>query len=220
MSFRRRVKAERSSTAATSTATVRSATPRWTTRSSIRVSPGARTSTRSSGTPRRTRPRRGRACVAGRRRAGRAPTRRPTGSRRSTGTAARSTPPKRSSITSRVTYWVCAGRAARTRPSHTVPARCGVIVGHGLGGVGPGGRLRRVTWRTKTTLELHVLFPDCWDGKRLDSPDHQSHMAYSRAYPNASWPIASTSAAAARIELTANDPCLRRGERVSARLVR
>ncbi len=120
----------------------------------------------------------------------------------------------------RVTYWVCAGRGARTRPSRTVPARCGVIVGHGLGGVGPGGRIRRVTWRTKTTLELHVLFPNCWDGKRLDSPDHQSHMAYSRAYPNASWPIASTSAAAARIELTANDPCLRRGERVSVRLVR
>jgi hypothetical protein len=31
-------------------------------------------------------------------------------------------------------------------------------------------------------LELHVNFPDCWDGKRLDSPDHHSHMAYSRAY--------------------------------------
>lgn len=23
-----------------------------------------------------------------------------------------------------------------------------------------------------------VLFPDCWDGKNLDSPDHRSHMAY------------------------------------------
>jgi len=28
---------------------------------------------------------------------------------------------------------------------------------------------------------LHVRFPDCWDGTRLDSPDHQSHMAYSQA---------------------------------------
>jgi hypothetical protein len=28
-------------------------------------------------------------------------------------------------------------------------------------------------------LALRVVFPDCWDGKRLDSPDHQSHMAYS-----------------------------------------
>jgi Domain of unknown function (DUF1996) len=34
----------------------------------------------------------------------------------------------------------------------------------------------------KTFLELHVDFPDCWDGRHLDSPDHRSHMAYSRNY--------------------------------------
>ena len=28
-------------------------------------------------------------------------------------------------------------------------------------------------------LHMNVNFPDCWDGRRLDSPDHQSHMAYS-----------------------------------------
>ena len=28
-------------------------------------------------------------------------------------------------------------------------------------------------------LQLNVNFPNCWDGKRLDSPDHGSHMAYS-----------------------------------------
>jgi Domain of unknown function (DUF1996) len=28
-------------------------------------------------------------------------------------------------------------------------------------------------------LHLHVRFPDCWDGRRLDSADHQRHMAYS-----------------------------------------
>ena len=27
-------------------------------------------------------------------------------------------------------------------------------------------------------LRLHVRFPSCWDGRRLDSPDHKSHMAY------------------------------------------
>ena len=32
------------------------------------------------------------------------------------------------------------------------------------------------------TLTLHVNFPDCWDGKRLDSPDHHTHMAYSSDY--------------------------------------
>jgi hypothetical protein len=39
-----------------------------------------------------------------------------------------------------------------------------------------------VTNRVPTYLELHVNFPDCWDGRRLDSPDHQSHMAHSREY--------------------------------------
>ena len=28
-------------------------------------------------------------------------------------------------------------------------------------------------------LRLNVNFPDCWDGRRLDSRDHRSHMAYS-----------------------------------------
>ena len=27
------------------------------------------------------------------------------------------------------------------------------------------------------TMQMHVTFPQCWDGKNLDSPDHQSHMA-------------------------------------------
>jgi hypothetical protein len=30
-------------------------------------------------------------------------------------------------------------------------------------------------------LRLAVSFPDCWDGHRLDSPDHLAHMARSRA---------------------------------------
>jgi Domain of unknown function (DUF1996) len=30
-------------------------------------------------------------------------------------------------------------------------------------------------------LEANVRFPDCWDGRRVDSADHRSHMAYSRA---------------------------------------
>jgi len=31
-----------------------------------------------------------------------------------------------------------------------------------------------------STLQMGVDFPECWDGKNLDSPDHQSHMAYRR----------------------------------------
>jgi hypothetical protein len=34
--------------------------------------------------------------------------------------------------------------------------------------------------RPPATLELHVNFPDCWNGRSLDSPDHKSHMAYSQ----------------------------------------
>jgi hypothetical protein len=30
-------------------------------------------------------------------------------------------------------------------------------------------------------VTLRIAFPDCWDGRRLDSPDHRSHMAYNRA---------------------------------------
>lgn len=29
------------------------------------------------------------------------------------------------------------------------------------------------------SLMAEIVFPDCWDGKRLDSPDHKSHMTYS-----------------------------------------
>jgi Domain of unknown function (DUF1996) len=31
----------------------------------------------------------------------------------------------------------------------------------------------------RSSLRLHVNFPDCWNGKSLDSPNHKSHMAYS-----------------------------------------
>jgi hypothetical protein len=27
-------------------------------------------------------------------------------------------------------------------------------------------------------MQAYVIFPECWDGRRLDSPDHRSHMAY------------------------------------------
>jgi hypothetical protein len=82
----------------------------------------------------------------------------------------------------RVTYWTCAGRAARTAPSRTIPVHCGVIEGRGLGRARGSSRPTVVRWRTKSTIELQVVFPDCWDGRRLDSPDHQSHMSYSRGF--------------------------------------
>ncbi len=41
------------------------------------------------------------------------------------------------------------------------------------------------------SLRLHVNFPNCWDGKHLDSADHQSHMAYAvRGACDATHPVA------------------------------
>src|SRR5207249_261733 len=41
-----------------------------------------------------------------------------------------------------------------------------------------------------TPLDLHVRFPECWDGANLDSANHKSHMAYgSRAGCPADHPV-------------------------------
>ena len=32
-------------------------------------------------------------------------------------------------------------------------------------------------------IHLTLTFPSCWDGKRLDSPDHKSHLAYPVTHP-------------------------------------
>jgi hypothetical protein len=82
----------------------------------------------------------------------------------------------------RITYWTCGGHAVRSAPSATVPETCPVLSGNVFailrGKKGP----TKIRVRSKTFLELHVNFPDCWDGRRLDSPDHRSHMAHSRQY--------------------------------------
>jgi hypothetical protein len=56
----------------------------------------------------------------------------------------------------RVTFWSC-GVASGVQRSASVPT-CPDVRG--------------------SFLRLHVRFPECWDGRRLDSPDHKSHMAY------------------------------------------
>lgn len=35
---------------------------------------------------------------------------------------------------------------------------------------------------SKALFEMSVRFPNCWDGKNLDSPDHRSHMSYASGY--------------------------------------
>ena len=56
----------------------------------------------------------------------------------------------------RITYWNC-GIESGVPPSSTVPT-CPDTRG--------------------ADLRVHVRFPECWDGRNLDSADHKSHMAY------------------------------------------
>jgi hypothetical protein len=55
-----------------------------------------------------------------------------------------------------ITYWNCG--AASSVPTSTEVPTC------------PDTRSQ--------SLRLHVNFPNCWDGKHLDSANHQSHVAY------------------------------------------
>ena len=59
----------------------------------------------------------------------------------------------RTAQSGQVVFWRCASG----RRSSTIPTCPGIRRG----------------------LQLHVSFPNCWDGKGLDSANHQSHMAYS-----------------------------------------
>ena len=50
---------------------------------------------------------------------------------------------------------------------------CGIASGAGRSGTVPTCPDARGSF-----LRLHIRFPECWDGRRLDSADHRSHMAY------------------------------------------
>jgi len=56
----------------------------------------------------------------------------------------------------RVTFWSCGVRSHVRRSTHMLTC--------------PRGEF----------LHLAVFFPQCWDGRHLDSADHKSHMAYMR----------------------------------------
>ena len=68
-----------------------------------------------------------------------------------------------------ITFWNCG--AASSVPASTEVPTC------------PDARSQ--------SLRLHVNFPSCWDGRHLDSANHQSHLAYpTRGACPASHPIA------------------------------
>jgi uncharacterized protein DUF1996 len=87
-----------------------------------------------------------------------------------------------------VVYWACGGPGGvQSAPLSTVPGSCADVPIHVHKGFFkpcagcPSRQIPRPA-HVRTYLELHVDFPDCWDGVHLDSPDHRSHMAYSRDY--------------------------------------
>jgi hypothetical protein len=58
------------------------------------------------------------------------------------------------SVGGHVTYWDCGFLSPVPRSAHVLTC--------------PRGDF----------LHLNIAFPQCWDGRHLDSPDHRSHMAY------------------------------------------
>ncbi len=70
---------------------------------------------------------------------------------------------------------IVAGDARARRPVHPIVAEWACL------GAEVDASPRMVTCPDGSDLELHLRFPDCWNGRDLDSRDHKSHMAYSRA---------------------------------------
>ena len=68
-----------------------------------------------------------------------------------------------------------AGDAAATSPQgrRVTFWSCGVVSGVGRSETVPTCPETRGSF-----LRLHIRFPECWDGRRLDTADHKSHMAY------------------------------------------
>ena len=75
-------------------------------------------------------------------------------------------------------------------------------------------------------LVLRIRFPDCWDGSRLDSPDHQEHMAYHRdglcppshpaAVPQLRFEIRYPIRGGSRVQLSSGPPWTTHGDTINA----
>jgi hypothetical protein len=83
---------------------------------------------------------------------------------------------------------VIAGDAKATSPQGVGVTfwSCGVA-----SGMGRSSEIPTCPDTPGSALRLHIRFPECWDGRRLDSADHKSHMAYAvRRVCPATHPIA------------------------------
>lgn len=66
-----------------------------------------------------------------------------------------------------------AGNAEATRPQRHIAWSCGPTSGR------PASRsIPKCPSGPDTWLQLTVTFPECWNGRNLDSRDHKSHLAY------------------------------------------
>ena len=72
-------------------------------------------------------------------------------------------------------FRMVAGDAKATTPQPLRVAfwTCGVG-----GGVTPTSAVPTCPDTRRNALRLHITFPSCWDGKNLDSADHQGHVTY------------------------------------------
>jgi hypothetical protein len=64
--------------------------------------------------------------------------------------------------------------------SHAFTPQSLLVTYWDCGAVGETPRGSKIPDCGAQNLRLTVNFPDCWNGKRLDSADHKRHMAYSR----------------------------------------
>lgn len=77
----------------------------------------------------------------------------------------------------KITWWNC-GPGGGVHASSDPPARCPGGQLHRFGVKGHG--FQRDNAARGSLLELHIRFPDCWNGRSLDSPNHHDHVAYSK----------------------------------------
>lgn len=84
----------------------------------------------------------------------------PPGLRILAGNSTATSPQKRPNSNGLLTYWMCLQKSPFKLSSFSPTIRTDCKRGE--------------------VLRLRVTFPQCWDGKNLDSADHQSHMAYAQ----------------------------------------
>ena len=66
-----------------------------------------------------------------------------------------------------------AGNADATKPQRHILWSCGPTSGRLA-----SRSIPTCPTRSDTSLQLTVTFPECWNGRDLDSPDHKRHLAY------------------------------------------